>query len=143
VHSTTLPNIPAEGTLARPAHGPGRVVPPVLYVQDPGETEVERLLQAMQAPMQRCTTGREAIEIARNQPLSCIIATLLLRDMSATAMIGALRQVAPGLAVIVIVDNPAVSEAVAVMQAGAHAVVDSRVLSTGLFHNVSSLLREA
>jgi DNA-binding NtrC family response regulator len=63
--------------------------------------------------------------------------------MSATAMIVALHRVAPGLAVIVIVDDPAVSEAVAVMQAGAHAVVDSRMLSTGLFHNVASLLRAA
>ena len=60
--------------------------------------------------------------------------------MSATALIPALRSAAPGLAVIVVLDHPEVSEAVSVMQAGAWAVVDSKVLSTGLFHHVAPLL---
>jgi DNA-binding NtrC family response regulator len=117
--------------------------PAVLYVQDRGGTEVERMLRALSAPVIRCASGREAIMIARMRPLACVVASLLIADMSATALIPALRNVAPGIAVIVILDNPEVNEAVAVMQAGAHAVVDSQVLSTGLFHHIAPLLDHA
>lgn len=133
----TPPGTPTEG-FARPGIAPD--APAVLYVQDRGGTEVERMLRALSAPVIRCASGREAIAIARIRPLACVVASLLLADMSATALIPALRQVAPGLAVIVILDNPEVNEAVAVMQAGAHAVVDSQVLSTGLFHHLTPLL---
>lgn len=115
--------------------------PPVLCVQYRDGTEIERLLLALETPLTHCTSGQEAIDIARGGPLSCIIAPLELPDMSASTLIESLRAVAPGLAVIVIVDNPAVSEAVTVMRCGAHAVVDSRVLSTGLFHHLVPLLR--
>ena len=131
---------PIEG-FARPGIAPG--APAVLYVQDRGGTEVERMLRALSAPVIRCASGREAIAIARIRPLACVVASLLIADMSATALIPALRNVAPGLAVIVILDNPEVNEAVAVMQAGAHAVVDSQVLSTGLFHHIVPLLERA
>jgi DNA-binding NtrC family response regulator len=137
VHTSTTHPAPA-GSLAR--SGVAREIPAVVYVQDRGGTEVERMLRALAAPVIRCSSGREAIAIARVRPLACVVASLLLADMSATALIPALRQVAPGLAVIVILDNPEVNEAVAVMQAGAHAVVDSQVLSTGLFHHISPLL---
>jgi len=40
-----------------------------------------------------------------------------------------------------VVDNPAVSEAVDVMRSGAHAVIDSRILSAGLMVHVAPLLR--
>jgi DNA-binding NtrC family response regulator len=139
-HIHDPPGSPIEG-LARPGIAPD--APAVLYVQDRGGTEVERMLRALSAPVIRCASGREAIAIARIRPLACVVASLLLADMSATALIPALRQVAPGLAVIVILDNPEVNEAVAVMQAGAHAVVDSQVLSTGLFHHVAPLLARA
>jgi DNA-binding NtrC family response regulator len=135
------PQPPLIEGFARPGLAPDTSA--VLYVQDRGGTEVERMLRALSAPVIRCASGREAIAIARIRPLSCVVASLLLADMSATALIPALRQVAPGLAVIVILDNPEVNEAVAVMQAGAHAVVDSQVLSTGLFHNIVPLLEHA
>jgi DNA-binding NtrC family response regulator len=115
----------------------------VLYVQPLAGGEVERLLDAMQAPFKQCAGGKEAVTIAASRPLSCVLTPLQLADMSATKLIDALQQAAPGLKVIVIADNPAVSEAVAVMQAGAHAVVDSRRLSTGLYHHVAPLLRGA
>lgn len=138
---SALSQPPPSGSLAR--SGVARDVPAVLYVQDRGGTEVERMLRALSAPMIRCGSGREAIAIARVRPLACVVASLLLADMSATALIPAMRQVAPGLAVIVILDNPQVNEAVAVMQAGAHAVVDSQVLSTGLFHHIAPLIGHA
>jgi DNA-binding NtrC family response regulator len=115
----------------------------VLYVQPLAGGEVERLLDAMHAPFRQCAGGREALTIAASGPLSCVLTPLLLADMSATTLIDALQQAAPGLKVIVIVENPAVSEAVAVMQAGAHAVVDSRRLSMGLYHHVAPLLHGA
>jgi DNA-binding NtrC family response regulator len=64
-----------------------------------------------------------------------------LPDMGARTLIESLRQVAPGLAVILIADNPAVSEAVTAMKTGAHAVIDSRLLSTGLLLHIAPLLR--
>ncbi len=115
----------------------------VLYVQPLAGGEVERLLDAMHAPFRQCAGGREAVTIAASRPLTCVLTPLQLADMSATTLIEALHNAAPGLKVIVIVDNPVVSEAVAVMQAGAHAVVDSRRLSTGLYHQVAPLLRGA
>ena len=74
-------------------------------------------------------------------PLSCAIVPLQMPDMDASALIGAVHELAPGLAVFVVVDNPAVSEAVLVMRSGAHAVIDSRILSTGLMVHVAPLLR--
>jgi len=128
----------SHATIDRVSAGPKKKV---LYVQPLAGGEVERLLDAMQAPFKQCADGREAVTIATSSALSCVLAPLQLADMSATALIDALQQTAPGLKVIVIVENPAVSEAVAVMQAGAHAVVDSRRLSAGIYHHVAPLLR--
>lgn len=113
----------------------------MLSVAQSDHAEIERLLGALDTPLRHCSSGREAIDTARRVPFSCAITALKLPDMGARDLIEALREVAPGLAVIVIVDNPAVSEAVAVMRSGAHAVVDSRILSTGLFHHLAPLLR--
>lgn len=123
-------NPPAEG-------GQGAVI---LYVDERADTDAERLLRAMAPNLIRCASGREAIDIVRTRSVACVVATLLLADMSATALIPVLRSMAPGLAVIVVLDRPEVSEAVSVMQAGAWAVVDSKVLSTGLYHHVAPLL---
>lgn len=135
---TRATTMTADGADAAP--GVAAKAPAVLYVQHRGGTEIERMLRALSAPVIRCASGREALAIASMRPLACVVASLLLADMRATALIPALRLVAPGLAVIVILDNPGVNEAVAVMQAGAHAVVDSQVLGTGLFHHISPLL---
>jgi len=115
----------------------------VLYLRDGAVDEVERLLHAMKARVDRCATGSAAVERVRERSYRCVITPLQLPDMDAYALIGALREIAPGLKAIVILDTPGVSEAVAVMHAGAHAVVDSRLLSTGLYHNVAPLLRDA
>jgi hypothetical protein len=40
----------------------------------------------------------------------------------------------------VIVDSPGISEAVEVMRRGAHAVIDSRKLGSGLLHHVAPLV---
>ena len=98
------------------------------------------MLSAMRAQVFHSTSAGQAIDKARGKPFCCVITPLQLPDMSAVSLIEALGTAAPGLKVIVVVDAPAVKEAVSVMRAGAHAVVDSRLLSTGLFHNVAPLL---
>jgi len=102
---------------------------------------VDRLLRAMGAQVTHCALGREALGIAASRSLSCVLAPVRMADMSATTLIESLQHAAPGLKVIVIVDNPAISEAVEAMQFGAHAVVDSRRLSTGLYAHLAPLLR--
>ena len=79
--------------------------------------------------------------MARERPLACVLAPLDMPDMPARELIERLHEIAPGLPVIVIVDNPAVSEAVTVMRSGAHAVVDGRVLGRGLLPHLASILR--
>lgn len=104
---------------------------------------MDRLLHAMGAHVTHCALGREALNIAASRSLSCVLSPARLADMSATTLINSMHQAAPGLKVIVIVDNPAVSEVVEAMQFGAHAVVDSRRLSTGLYYHIAPLLRGA
>ena len=116
-------------------------VPTVLCVQQRDSEEIRRVLAALHAPMRESADGHAAIAAARSGPLSCAIVPLQMADMDASELIGALREAAPGLAVFVVVDNPAVSEAVAVMRSGAHAVIDSRILSTGLLVHLAPLLR--
>lgn len=115
--------------------------PAVLCVRQRDSDEIRRVLAALHAPMRECADGHAAIAAARSGPLTCAVVPLQLPDMGATALIGALHEAAAGLAVFVVVDNPAVSEAVAVMRSGAHAVIDSRILSTGLMVHLAPLLR--
>ena len=115
----------------------------VLYLRDGAIDEVERVLRAMKAQVDRCASGTAAVDRVRSRAYRCAITPLQLPDMDAHTLISALQETAPGLKVIVVLDTPGVSDAVAVMRAGAHAVVDSRLLSTGLFHNVAPLLRGA
>jgi DNA-binding NarL/FixJ family response regulator len=116
-------------------------LPAVLCVQQRDSEEIRRVLAAFQAPVRECVDGRGAIAAARSFPLFCAIVPLQMPDMGASALIGSLHAAAPGLAVLVVVDSPAVSEAVAVMRSGAHAVIDSRILSTGLMVHLAPLLR--
>jgi len=99
------------------------------------------VLAALHAPTRECADGHAAIAAARSDPLSCAVVPLQMPDMGASALIGAMREAAPGLAVVVVVDNPVVSDAVLVMRSGAHAVIDSRILSTGLMVHLAPLLR--
>jgi DNA-binding NarL/FixJ family response regulator len=136
-------------TLISPAGQPGAEpraaadlgLPAVLCVQQRDSEEIRRVLAAFQAPVRECVDGRGAIAAARSFPLFCAIVPLQMPDMGASALIGSLHAAAPGLAVLVVVDSPAVSEAVAVMRSGAHAVIDSRILSTGLMVHLAPLLR--
>jgi len=121
---------------------PTRGAPPaVLCVRQRDSTEILRVLAALQAPVRECADGAGAVAAARSAPLACAIVPLAIPDMTASALIEALQAAAPGLAVFVVVDNPAVSEAVDVMRSGAHAVIDSRILSAGLMVHVAPLLR--
>jgi DNA-binding NtrC family response regulator len=113
----------------------------VLCVQQRDSDEIRRVLAALHAPMRECADGRAAVAAAGGSALSCAIVPLQMPDMSASALIDVLHAAAPGLAVFVVVDNPAVNEAVAVMRSGAHAVIDSRILSTGLMVHLAPLLR--
>lgn len=115
--------------------------PAVLCVQQRDSEEIRRVLAALQAPLRECADGHAAIETARAGPLICAIVPLLMPDMGASALIDALHAVAPGLAVFVTLDNPAVSEAVSVMRSGAHAVIDNSIISTGLMVHLAPLLR--
>jgi DNA-binding NtrC family response regulator len=128
------------------ARRPNRVVhsgrPPVLCVEQRDIAEIGRLVQALQAPLLQCATGREAIEYVRgDRTFVCVIAPLLMPDMGAQTLIESLQPIAPGLAVIVVVDSPVISEAVHVMRGGAHAVVESQVLSTSLVVHLAPLIR--
>jgi two-component system, OmpR family, response regulator len=117
--------------------------PTVVCVQQRAEEQIRRLVQALQGRLHHCESGGEALAVARARPLACVIAPLDMPDMPAHELIERLHEVSPGLAVIVIVDNPAVSEAVAVMRSGAHAVVDGSILGGGLLPHLSALLRKS
>ncbi len=123
----------------RAAAAPG--LPAVLSVQQRDSGEIRRVLAALQAPLRECADGQAAIAAAQAVPLCCAIVPLQMPDMDASTLIGGLHSAAPGLAVLVVVDNPAVSEAVTVMRSGAHAVIDSRILSTGLLVHLAPFLR--
>jgi DNA-binding NtrC family response regulator len=112
-----------------------------LCVRQRDSDEIRRVVAALHAPVRECADGAAAVAAARSGPLACAIVPLQMPDMGASVLIGALREAAPGLAVFVVVDNPAVSEAVTVMRSGAHAVIDSRILNTGLMVHLAPLLR--
>jgi len=115
--------------------------PAVLCLRQRDEVQIGQLLSVLGSPVYYCTSGREAVAIARDGALSCVITPLVLLDTPAATFIARLHRVAPGLAVIVIAENPGISETVEVMRRGAHAVIDSRTLSSGLLHHVAPLVR--
>jgi DNA-binding NtrC family response regulator len=115
--------------------------PAVLCLRQRDEVQIGQLLGALGSPVYYCANGREAVAIARYGALSCVIIPLVLLDTPAATLIGRVHRVAPGLAIIVIADSPGISETVEVMRRGAHAVIDSRSLSSGLLHHVAPLVR--
>jgi DNA-binding NtrC family response regulator len=122
-----------------PAAGSPAPRPAVLCVRQHRDAEIGRFLGVLGTPIRYCTSGGEAIAIARAGALCCVISPALLPDMAAAQLIDELHRVAPGLAVIVIVDGPLISEAVEVMRRGAHAVIDSHTLHADLLRQVAPL----
>jgi DNA-binding NtrC family response regulator len=114
--------------------------PAVLCLRQRDEVEIGHLLGVLHSPIYYCANGCEAIAIARDGTLCCVLMPLVLPDIAAATLIDELHRVAPGLAVIVIVDSPGISDAVEVMRHGAHAVIDSRTLNAGLLHQVAPLV---
>lgn len=117
----------------------------MLVVDDggPHAIEIERLLTAMRIPWEACAPGIDTLEAVRREA-ACLIAPFGKgRDGGPRSLIEAVHQVAPGLAVIVVLDNPDVADTVAAMRLGAHAVIEGGALATGLLHQVSPLLQSA
>jgi DNA-binding NtrC family response regulator len=114
---------------------------PVLVIDDGGNPagEIKRLLTAMRLPWEACAPGDDTIEAVQHDPACLITACGKVADGAAT-LIKAVHQVAPGLAVIVVIDRPDVAATVEAMRVGAHAVIDGRALATGLLHQVTPLL---
>jgi DNA-binding NtrC family response regulator len=117
---------------------------PVLVVDDGGgyAGEIKRLLTAMRMPWEACAPGPGTIEAVRHDPACLITPGGNGADWAGT-LIEAVHEVAPGLAVIVVIDNPDVAATVAAMRVGAHAVIDGRALATGLLHQVTPLLQSS
>lgn len=125
-------DLPATVAATRPA---------VLCVQQRDSAKIRSVLSALQAPVLDCRDGAAAIAAAGGKTLSCAIAPLAMPDMPAGTLIAGLHAVAPGLAVLIVVDGPAIADTVALMRAGAHAVIDGAVVSTGLMVHLAPLLR--
>jgi len=102
---------------------------------------IMHVLSALQATACECADGASAIAMTRTAPMSCAIVPAQMPDMTASRLIAELHAAAPGLAVLVVADSPAISDTVAFMRAGAHAVIDSRILSAGLMVYLAPLLR--
>jgi DNA-binding NtrC family response regulator len=117
---------------------------PVLVVDDGGPhvLEIERLLTAMRVSWETCGPGRDTLDAVRREA-ACLIAHCGNGKEIPGSLIEAVHQVAPGLAVIVVIDNPDVADTVAAMRGGAHAVIEGGALATGLLHQVSPLLQSA
>ena len=115
--------------------------PAVLCVQLRDSGQIRHVLSALQATACECADGASAIAMARAAAMSCAIVPAQLPDMPANRLIAELHAAAPGLAVLVVADSPAISETVSYMRAGAHAVIDNRILSAGLMVYLAPLLR--
>jgi DNA-binding NtrC family response regulator len=117
---------------------------PVLVVDDRSRLvlEIQRLLTAMRVPWEACAPGKDTLEAVRREA-ACLIAPCGKGQDSADTLIKAVHQIAPGLPVIVVLDNPDVADTVAAMRVGAHAVIEGSALATGLLHQVSPLLQSA
>ena len=115
---------------------------PVLVIDDGGRhvLEIERLLTAMRVCWRACAPGADTLEAVRHEA-ACLIAPCGKGKESPQSLIEAVHQIAPGLAVIVVIDNPDVADTVAAMRGGAHAVIEGSALATGLLHQVSPLLQ--
>jgi len=114
----------------------------VLIVDDGGARagEIERLLTAMRVSWEACTPGAGMLEAVRHEA-ACLIISFGNGGDGAQKLIEDVHRVAPGLAVIVVIDNPDVAATVAAMRLGAHAVIEGGALATGLLHQVTPLLQ--
>jgi len=117
---------------------------PVLVVDDGGAhaSEIERLLTAMRVPWEACAPGADTLEAVRREA-ACLITPFGNGKDGAQTLIEAVHRVAPGLAVIVVIDNPDVAATVAAMRLGAHAVIEGGALATGPLHQVTPLLQSS
>ena len=115
---------------------------PVLVVDDGGAhaAEIERLLTTMRIPWEPCAPGVGTAEAVRREA-ACLIAPFAPNDDGARALIETVHRIAPGLAVIVVIDDPDVAATVAAMRLGAHAVIEGKALAAGLLHQVAPLLQ--
>jgi len=105
------------------------------------DARIRRQLLLMRAAIETCSSGEAALELAADDSFCCVITPATLSDMSATALIQAMQQAVPGMPVVVVVEETDVADAVRVMQAGAHAVIEGLSLGSGLLQYVAPLTR--
>lgn len=105
------------------------------------DVRIRRQLLLMRAPIETCSSGEAAVELAADDSVCCVITPATLSDMSAIALIKSMQRAVPGMPVVVVVEETDVADAVRVMQAGAHAVIESRSLGSGLLQYVAPLTR--
>jgi DNA-binding NtrC family response regulator len=115
---------------------------PVLVVDDGGPSAhaIKRLLTAMQLPWEACTPGADMAEAVQRET-ACVVASFGGHGADGASLIEAVHRVAPGLAVIAVIDNPDVAATVDAMRLGAHAVIEADALAAGLHHQVVPLLK--
>lgn len=107
---TPMPSPKSEGAVGR-----------ILIVDD--QADVRQLL-AMVLSMQRwevetCASGAQAIELARTRKFHVAIVDLMMPAMDGMATMGALKQVAPGIEVIIATAHATVETAITAMREGA------------------------
>lgn len=132
-------------------HGPGSVVSPatklaalrVLLARGnlSVDVRIRRQLMLINAQTEVCASGSAALELATDDRFCCVIAPAVLPDMTAITLIKSMQQAAPGMPVVIVVEETDVADAVRVMQAGAHAVIESLSLGSGLLQYVAPLTR--
>lgn len=101
---------------------------------------MKRLLTAMQLSWEACTPGADMAEVVRHET-ACVLAPFGGRGTDGASLIDAVHRVAPGLAVIAVIDNPDVATTVDAMRLGAHAVIEADALVAGLHQQVVPLLK--
>jgi DNA-binding NtrC family response regulator len=102
---------------------------------------IRRQLLLMHAATETCSSGAAALELAADDSFCCVITPATLSDMSAITLIQSMQRAVPGMPVVVVVEETDVADAVRVMQAGAHAVIESLSLGSGLLQYVAPLTR--
>lgn len=105
------------------------------------DVRIRRQLQALNTQTETCTSGSAALELAADERIVCVIVPPMLPDMSAPALIKSMHEAVPGMPVVVVFEHSDIAETVRVMQAGAHAVIESLSLSSGLTQYVAPLTR--
>ena len=105
------------------------------------DIRIRRQLMLMNAQTEVCASGNAALELATDDRFCCVITPAVLPDMTAITLIKSMQRAAPGMPVVVVVEETDVADAVRVMQAGAHAVIESLSLGSGLLQYVAPLTR--